>query len=103
MQRPMDQVTIRADSPQEDEFALTAMGVPSVYRGFLDPRRLPELKSLLDPIFWAEADPSWLKKLEDFWPGAESLRENAWWRKARIIYSVVRPWQLISPKLALRG
>jgi len=66
MQRPMDQVMITADSPQEDEFALLAMGVPSVYRGFLDPRRLPELTSLLEPRYWSEADPVWLKTLEAF-------------------------------------
>jgi hypothetical protein len=62
----MDQVIVTADSPQEDEFALMAMGVPSVYRGFLDPRRLPELEHLLDPLFWIEADPSWLRTLEAF-------------------------------------
>jgi hypothetical protein len=66
MQRPMDQVMISVDSPQEDEFALLAMGVPSVYRGFLDPRRLPELTSLLQPRYWLEADPAWLKTLEAF-------------------------------------
>src|SRR5262249_49299611 len=41
--RPMDDLPIDAHSPQEDEFALLALGVPSVYRGFFDPRRLPEL------------------------------------------------------------
>ena len=65
IQRPMDQVMITADSPQEDEFALMAMGVPSVYRGFLDPRRLPELQALLQPKFWSE-NTDFLKALESF-------------------------------------
>ncbi len=66
IQRPMDRVLVSNDSPQEDEFALMAMGVPSVYRGFLDPRRLPELEALLDPGFWSSSDTSWLKSLECF-------------------------------------
>ena len=48
VQRPMDAKRIDALSPQEDEFALLALGVPSVYRGFFDPRRLPELTRWLD-------------------------------------------------------
>jgi len=66
IQRPMDQIQISALSPQEDEFALMAMGAPSVYRGFLDPRRLPELVSATDPAYWLEANPQWLKTLEAF-------------------------------------
>ena len=50
--RPMDDLPIDAFSPQEDEFALLALGVPSVYRGFLDPRRLQELAQWLDPEAW---------------------------------------------------
>jgi omega-hydroxy-beta-dihydromenaquinone-9 sulfotransferase len=42
MTRPMDQGTISALGPQEDEFALLLLGEPSVYRGFVDPRRLRE-------------------------------------------------------------
>jgi len=93
IQRPMDQVMITADSPQEDEFALMAMGVPSVYRGFLDPRRLPELKYLLDPFFWTEADPSWLRTLEAF---------LAWCREPARKYLVVKSPNHIfrSPALA---
>ena len=66
IQRPMDQVLVSNDSPQEDEFALMAMGVPSVYRGFLDPRRLPALEVLLDPDQWSAAEASWLGTLEGF-------------------------------------
>ena len=66
VQRPMDQVMISTLSPQEDEFALMAMGIPSVYRGFLDPRRLPELVCLTEPAYWLEATPQWLSTLEAF-------------------------------------
>lgn len=38
--RPMDQGRITAWSPQEDEFALLLLGEPSLYRAFIDPRRL---------------------------------------------------------------
>jgi hypothetical protein len=81
IQRPMDQVIVTADSPQEDEFALMAMGVPSVYRGFLDPRRLPELIPLLDTQKWIEADPAWLRTLEIF---------LAWCREPAKKYLVVK-------------
>jgi len=40
--RPMDAGRIAALGPQEDEFALTLLGEPSVYRGLIDPRRLRE-------------------------------------------------------------
>jgi hypothetical protein len=46
--RPMDGLAVTTSSPQEDEFALLLQGAPSLYRGFLDPRRLPELSALLD-------------------------------------------------------
>lgn len=46
--RPMDGLAVTTSSPQEDEFALLLRGAPSLYRGFLDPRRLPELAALLD-------------------------------------------------------
>jgi hypothetical protein len=38
----MDQGRIATRGPQEDEFALLLLGEPSVYRGFIDPRRLGE-------------------------------------------------------------
>ncbi len=45
--RPMDAGTISTHGPQEDEFALLLLGEPSAYRGFIDPRRLPECAALL--------------------------------------------------------
>jgi hypothetical protein len=50
--RPMDGFLITNDTPQEDEFALLMLGAPSVYRGWFDPRRLPELATLLAPESW---------------------------------------------------
>jgi omega-hydroxy-beta-dihydromenaquinone-9 sulfotransferase len=40
--RPMDAGRITALGAQEDEFALLLLGEPSVYRAFIDPRRLRE-------------------------------------------------------------
>jgi hypothetical protein len=42
VRRPMDQGVIASQGPQEDEFALLLLGEPSIYRGLIDPRRLPE-------------------------------------------------------------
>jgi hypothetical protein len=63
----MDGFTIDALSPQEDEFALLALGVPSVYRGFVDPRRLPELRRWLQPDAWSRAEPAgWFETWQAF-------------------------------------
>jgi omega-hydroxy-beta-dihydromenaquinone-9 sulfotransferase len=65
--RPMDAFSIGALSPQEDEFALLALGAPSVYRGFFDPRRLAELADWLDEASWTgEAFAVWLAKWREF-------------------------------------
>ena len=67
LRRPMDAVEIGPRTPQEDEFALLALGVPSLYQGFLDPRRLPSLSPLLDQGFWlGEASGSWTGILARF-------------------------------------
>lgn len=59
--RPMDGMQISSFSPQEDEFALLSMGVPSLYHAFLDPKALGRLSPLLDPETWriAEASSTW--------------------------------------------
>lgn len=38
--RPMDHLLVTTRGPQEDEFALLLLGEPSLYRAFIDPRRL---------------------------------------------------------------
>jgi hypothetical protein len=64
--RPMDGVTITADGPQEDEFALLALGVNSVYRAFLDPGRLDEAGEALDPGQWMPGESGWAKTWREF-------------------------------------
>lgn len=65
--RPMDEFIVDAFSPQEDEFALLALGVPSVYRAFLDPRRLSELAILLKPETWKRESPgNWMETWQMF-------------------------------------
>jgi len=70
VQRPMDSFTIGALSPQEDEFALLSLGVPSVYRGFFDPRRLLELTHWLNPDAWGSEQPEgWMDTWRQFLTG----------------------------------
>jgi omega-hydroxy-beta-dihydromenaquinone-9 sulfotransferase len=45
--RPMDRGRISTHGPQEDEFALLLLGEPSLYRAFIDPRRLSECRDYL--------------------------------------------------------
>lgn len=47
VERPMDAGRIHTHGPQEDEFALLLLGEPSLYRGFIDPRRLTECARML--------------------------------------------------------
>jgi hypothetical protein len=66
--RPMDGLEIRDDSPQEDEFALLALGVESTYRAFWMPHRLAGLHCTLDPAHWL-AHAQWLAPWEAFLRG----------------------------------
>jgi len=75
VRRPMDALEVNTLSPQEDEFALLALGVPSVYRGFVDPRRLPELSRWLDPQTWtAERPGGWVAQWTEFLAGVSAGR-----------------------------
>jgi len=67
--RPMDGFTVDTFSPQEDEFALLALGIPSVYRGFFDPRRLDEVSQWLDPGAWVGRSDGWMEAWRDFLAG----------------------------------
>jgi omega-hydroxy-beta-dihydromenaquinone-9 sulfotransferase len=49
VRRPMDDVKISPSSPQEDEFALLALGARSPYEGLLAPSRLADALALGDP------------------------------------------------------
>jgi hypothetical protein len=53
--RPMDVGMIGTFTPQEDEFAALLLGEDSVYRGFIDPRRLDALTELL--VQWKQFQP----------------------------------------------
>jgi omega-hydroxy-beta-dihydromenaquinone-9 sulfotransferase len=54
--RPMDDVVVHADSPQEDEFALLGLGARSPYEAFLVPSRLAEAMALADPCNLSESE-----------------------------------------------
>lgn len=71
VRRPMDDMEIRPSSPQEDEFALLAMGARSPYEALLAPSRLPEALLLGDP---RDLDPpaqrAWRQAFLEFARGA---------------------------------
>jgi hypothetical protein len=48
-QRPMDEMEVRASSPQEDEFALLSLGARSPYEALIYPSLLHEALKLTDP------------------------------------------------------
>jgi len=66
--RPMDGLEIHDDSPQEDEFALLALGADSAYRAFWMPHRLGELGHTLERAHWVEHR-EWLLPWETFLRG----------------------------------
>lgn len=76
LERPMDGLQISGNSPQEDEFALLTMGVPSAYRAFIMPHRIRELAHTLDPSYW-EQDTHWLPLWEQFLKGVWRTTINA--------------------------
>jgi omega-hydroxy-beta-dihydromenaquinone-9 sulfotransferase len=64
IERPMDRGVISGLGPQEDEFAALLLGEPSIYRGFIDPRRLTEAA---DSLWSHSASP--LTRWQDFLRG----------------------------------
>lgn len=64
--RPMDDMVIRADSPQEDEFFLLNAGARSFYELFLLPEEGERHLAALDPATWEAA-------ARDRWLGAMDL------------------------------
>ncbi len=77
VQRPMDGFSIDTFSPQEDEFALLALGAPSVYRGFFDPRRIEELAHWLDPDVWtARGSADWVMLWREFLAGVANGKKG---------------------------
>jgi hypothetical protein len=51
--RPMDLGKVTALGPQEDEFALLLLGEPSIYRAFIDPRRMTQCAAELWSPDWS--------------------------------------------------
>ncbi len=55
-QRPMDDMAAGFDHPQEDEFALCAMGAPTLYANMAFPNHMPEYVCSLNPGEMPEND-----------------------------------------------
>ncbi len=72
VRRPMDRMFVDTYSPQEDEFALLAMGVNSAYRAFLVPSTILDLQDTLNPEYWL-MESQWIEPWKDFlaWVGSE--------------------------------
>lgn len=67
LQRPMDGLPVRADSPQEDEFALMSLGLRSAYRAMLFPSLIATAVHDLDPSAWPDSEQqAWCKGFLNF-------------------------------------
>ncbi len=65
--RPMDNMAAGWQRPQEDEFALGNLGVPSPYLSMMFPRRGPANCEYLDLQDLTEAErKTWMRKLDEF-------------------------------------
>jgi omega-hydroxy-beta-dihydromenaquinone-9 sulfotransferase len=65
--RPLDEMRLRWDLPQEDEFALANLGVPSPYDAFAFPRQAAPWEEGLDPRRLPSADRErWQQALRAF-------------------------------------
>jgi omega-hydroxy-beta-dihydromenaquinone-9 sulfotransferase len=65
VRRLTDEGYIRTFSPQEDEFATLLLGEPSLYRAFIDPRRMEEAIGLLEQ--WRHGLKPTVEPLSDRW------------------------------------
>jgi hypothetical protein len=72
--RPMDAMKVTAASPQEDEFALFCLGLPSPYAAFVHPRALGQVLELadLDRLGPAERR-AWEVRFREFLAGVSLL------------------------------
>jgi omega-hydroxy-beta-dihydromenaquinone-9 sulfotransferase len=67
VRRPMDDMQITQSSPQEDEFALLAMGARSPYEALMTPKHLAEALALGDPHdLPAHEERQWRELFVDF-------------------------------------
>ena len=75
MKRPMDEMEIRSGSPQEDEFALLALGARSPYEALLVPSILHETLKIGDPQDLSAHDEKNWEKIFMAFLGGVSARE----------------------------
>lgn len=74
VRRPMDHVQISRSSPQEEEFALMALGARSPYEALLVPTRLRETLQLGDPLDLPEEEcQQWRNTFEYFVRGVAAI------------------------------
>lgn len=78
--RPMDNMAVGFDKPQEDEFALCNLGLPSPYLKWAFPRHYPEPGLYLDVDGWDEAERRrWIDGMVWF------MRRLAWRDRRRMV------------------
>lgn len=78
--RPMDNMVVGFDKPQEDEFALCNLGLPSPYLKWAFPRHYPEPGLYLDVDGWDEAERRrWIDGMVWF------MRRLAWRDRRRMV------------------
>jgi hypothetical protein len=73
-QRPMDEMEVRPASPQEDEFALLALGARSPYEALVAAKVLPEALKLVDPRDLSPAENSRWREVFVNFIGGVSVR-----------------------------
>jgi hypothetical protein len=77
IRRPMDDVTIQASSPQEDEFGLLALGARSPYEALLCPSRLADALRLSDPRdLPPDQEQHWRDTFSEFLHGVSLVEGN---------------------------
>jgi omega-hydroxy-beta-dihydromenaquinone-9 sulfotransferase len=76
--RPTGDMTVSTSSPQEEEFALLCMGVPSPYEAFIFPSALHRFEALCDPDLFEHAQQlrwdhaiTWILKATAYVRGAD--------------------------------
>jgi hypothetical protein len=74
--RPMDEMEVRASSPQEDEFALLSLGARSPYEALIIPKILPEALKLTDPRDLSSEDQKHWREVFLSFLGGVSARGN---------------------------
>ncbi|MCX7002431.1 MAG: sulfotransferase [bacterium] len=117
--RPMDNMPAGLPRPQEDEFALCNMGMPSPYLTMLFPNQPPRYDDYLDFVGVAEAPrKAWLEQLLHFYRGVCLARPGRLvlksplhtarlqlllrvFPKARIVHMVRQPHEMCASTLAL--